>query len=131
MAVDTDILLEWCSHDPNARFPALASVVSAFTRAKEDDPPQWTPIALRLIQEAPDPIPVVREFTARFRPMSWSGSRAAILDTNVTLLDQIEVRGLPALATFIASERASLMEEADHYRKWEDENDRMHDERFE
>lgn len=131
MAVSVDTLLEWCSHDPSARFPALASVVSAFTRAKEEDPPQWTPIALQLIQEAPDPIAVVREFTARFRPMSWSGSRAAILDTNVTLLDLIDIEGKPALATFVASERTSLKEEADRCRKWEDENDRGRDERFE
>lgn len=131
MAVSVDTLLEWCGHDPSARFPALASVVSAFARAKEEDPPQWTAIAQRLIQDAPDPIPVVREFTARFRPTSWSGSRAAILDANVTLLDQIDVEGLSALAAFIATERASLKEEADHYRRWEDETDRTRDERFE
>ena len=47
-----------------------------------------------------------------FRPMMWSGSRSTIFETNASLLDQFNVPGDAALATFIAIRKANLQDEA-------------------
>jgi hypothetical protein len=124
-------LFEWCGNDPTKRFPAVAAVVSGFTLSSDHNPSGWAPIASRLVHSAPDPIAVMRELIEQLRPMAWSGSRSAILQKNMTILDAFDVEGNMALAAFIQSQKASIQREAQEYREWETKQDRDRDERFE
>jgi hypothetical protein len=108
-----------------------ASVVSAFTLSIERNPIAWTPIAATLVHNAPDPIAVMRELVARFRPMAWSGSRSTILKDNARLLAQFDTRGNVALGAFIATQREDLETEARSELESETKSDKNRDERFE
>ena len=84
-------LLAWCDQEPQTRYPAIAQVITSYQRTTDSGPPQWTSIALRFLERAPDPREILREFVAQFSPSGgWSGSLAAILASNAALLDQLE-----------------------------------------
>lgn len=130
-AVSDTALLEWCSEAPDIRFPSAASVVSVFTVTKEGAPANWTPIAIKLVHSAPDPIPVMRALVTRVRHVVWAGSRSAILDEDANLLDQFDIQGNEALAAFVAGQKESLQREARAELERETAFDRDRDERFE
>jgi hypothetical protein len=73
----------------------------------------------------------MRELVERLRPHSWSGSRAAILESNGKLLDLFDTRGNEALAAFLDEEKARLLGEADKEWAWENNVDKQRDQRFE
>jgi hypothetical protein len=129
--VSDTALLEWCQQNPVARFPAIASAVSAFGVSANHNPTSWTPRASALVHSAPNPVAVMQAFAARLRPRSWSGSRATILETNAKLLDEFDTRGKSKLAAFVDAEKASLLREAGAEREWETRRDKGRDERFE
>jgi hypothetical protein len=129
-AVSDVDLLNWCDRALAERYPALAQVITTVKHAGENAPPQWTNVALRFLERAPDPNAILREFISGFRPMSgWSGSLATILQSNSSLLDQLGA--FPALLTTVNEQR-------EHLRKWIEEEQRREtafgrrtDERFE
>ena len=73
----------------------------------------------------------VKRLVRQLRPMSWSGSRAAILESNAKLLDQLLTYTDPAVVEFVTAEKARLAEEVERERRHETEHDRDADERFE
>ena len=70
-------------------------------------------------------------FIERFRPISWSGSRAALMEANVRLLDSLESDVASDLIPFVTEVKAQLAQEVAQERRWETEQDRARDERFE
>lgn len=128
--VPMDNMLQWCDAKPDERYPVIARAVS-YQTAAENGGVEWTPLALEMLKRAPDAVSVLETFVNRFSPTSWSGSRAAIVESRVPLLDQLDVLNNPALAEFVAKIRPELSEEIARMRKWENEQDRERDERFE
>jgi hypothetical protein len=124
-------LFAWCSEDPRPRFPIAASVIPAFTVSGDQIPVDWTPMALRLLHNAPDPIAVMAELVAQFRPMIWGGSRATLLEASMGLLDRFDTQGDTALAAYLAAQKDSFEKEARSYLEWETKLDMDRDERFE
>jgi hypothetical protein len=112
------------------RYSALTKAITISKPAGENLPPRWTSIALRFLERAPDPPAMLSDLTASFRPIAgWSGSLASILQSNATLLDQLE--SLPALSAAVTEQKKQL-------RKWIKEEQhqeaafaQQHDERFE
>jgi hypothetical protein len=86
---------------------------------------------LHLIESAPEPVAVLRAFVARFAPRSWSGSRAAIIESNAQLLTILEDSGRANLAYVARQERERLLSEAREQRRQESEWSRRENERFE
>ena len=129
--ISEDALFEWCAEEPVKRFPLVAAIVPAFSLSVERTPTGWSSISLRLVHGAPDPLAVMAAFVRRLRPMSWSGSRSAILRANANLLNEFDVRGNVELAAFLAAQKLSLEDEAKQESTWETKRDRERDERFE
>jgi hypothetical protein len=46
-------------------------------------------------------------FVGRFRPMSWSGSRAALIEANARLLDNLELNAAPDLTALVDQPKLS------------------------
>jgi hypothetical protein len=128
--VPTSVLLDWCDEAPEQRYPAIAKVVSYFTQ-KEKVPLEWSPIALTILDRAPDPAAILQTFVGRFSPRSWSGSRAEIVEARAGLLDQLPAHHATAFAEMVATLKAELADDVAKTRKWENERDRERDERFE
>jgi hypothetical protein len=80
---------------------------------------------------APGPGSVLEVLIERFRPMSWSGSRAALMEANARLLDSLESLFPSSLMPFLTEARAKFSEEVALERQGETRRDRARDERFE
>lgn len=122
-------IIEWCDQDPTIRYPLMATAIVAFSEPGQGGKQQWTPLALTLLGNAPEPIEVLRLYTDQFYPMSWRGSRAAVMEANVKLLDDIQ--GDAKLDVFVEQERGRLTLEIEQIRRSELGRYRLRDERFE
>lgn len=130
-SVPDDVLLAWCEADPEIRYPVAAATITLFRRPEEKAPRQWTPAARLVLQKAPDPVQVLAEFLRRFRPLAWSGSRAAIIESNAHMLDELDFAGDAAVIDFVQQAKKGLMEAVAEEQRWETQRDRRRDERFE
>jgi hypothetical protein len=63
--------------------------------------------------------------------MSWSGSRAALMEANARLLDSLKSDVPSDLMPFATEAKTQLAEEVAQERQSETERDRARDERFE
>lgn len=123
-------ILDWCAEDAASRYTVISRAISFF-RSGKDAPLEWTPLAIALLKTAPDPLAVLKLFIARFGPRSWSGSRAAIMESRLSLLDDLGRINIPALADYAAQVRPQLVDQVAQERDWETKKDRERDERFE
>jgi hypothetical protein len=124
-------LVAWCDRKPEARYPVAASIVTLARRPDESAPLDWSEQAKTLIVRAPDPGAVLSVFVQRFRPTVWSGSLAALLEANARLLDVLPGDISTELRTAVAEAKARLATEIANTRRYEVEEDRERDERFE
>jgi hypothetical protein len=130
-AVPINDLIAWCDRAPADRYPLMARVITLY-KSKEDEPPlEWHPGALALLEKAPDHVAVLNQFVRRFRPMSWSGSRAAAMETRLPLLRALEAHADPAIAALAKADGTRLESEIERERERETRDDRASDERFE
>jgi hypothetical protein len=124
-------LLTWCDRDPKTRYPIAASAVTSFRRSGDGLRPQWTSIALQLLDRAPDRIAVLKKFISKFSPVSWSGSHATILESNAGLLDDLDSYPDPTVVRFAAEEKVRLAKAVKIDQDSEAKYWRARDERFE
>jgi hypothetical protein len=130
-AVPLVLLTQWCDEDPGVRYGLAAAIITYARRAEENSPLSWSEEAVALLTDAPDAGEVLRVIARRFLPMSWSGSRAAIIESNAELLDTLQAR-VPSLSAAVVEEvRTALRYEIDQERRAELKRDRDQDERFE
>jgi hypothetical protein len=130
-AIPVDVLIAWCESDPSVRYPLAAAIVTFDSRVEGGSVPQvWSETAVALLVGAPDPQRVLATFVERLRPMSWIGSRAALIEANARLLDEVE-GVVPSLKSYAMTAKARLMQDAARERQREVERDRGDNERFE
>jgi hypothetical protein len=125
-----DVVLAWCAEDASVRYPLIASAVS-FARSGESAPLQWSPVAVRLLDEAPDSAAVLDRFVDRFDQDRDGGRKSVILESRLRLLDELKLTANSALADFVQRKREQVGEEIEGHRKWETQIDKSHDEKFE
>ena len=130
-AILCETLIGWCNSDPERRYPLAASIITFAHRPAAAGSLVWTEQAQALISRAPNPERVLEELIKRFRPMSWSGSRAALIEANARLLDGVEVLVPTALMPFVNEAKRQLELQIASERLWESNEDRARDERFE
>ena len=129
--ISCEELIAWCNQDPERRFALAASFVTFARRAEESGPQIWSEQAKALLVHSPDPRSVLVTFVERFRPMIWSGSRAALMEANARLLNSEELETMPRLVPLIAEVEAQLVRDIERERESETATDRVRDERFE
>jgi hypothetical protein len=130
-------LRAWCEGKPAERYPLMAKVVNVFAgkgngQAETEGPAlRWSETSLTLLDGAPDKAAVLKKLVRHLRPMSWSGSRAAIMETRLPLLKMLEAYSDTAVAAFAKADGELLKEEIAQERKHETERDKASHERFE
>ncbi|MFT4101661.1 MAG: hypothetical protein QM674_11610 [Burkholderiaceae bacterium] len=87
--VPLEMMVAWCWAGSSDRWSLLASSISAITEGG-DQYPTWTESALELIRQSPEPMKVAHALACRIVPMSWSGSRAAIMSKRLPLLEALD-----------------------------------------
>jgi hypothetical protein len=83
--VSVDRLLHWAEVEPAVRFPRLASMLRPWEKSGEGDGVKWSETAFKLMESAPDKVEMLTQFSTHFRPNSWSGSLAQILESRRAL----------------------------------------------
>lgn len=129
--IPLDTILDWAVSGSMDRFRALAKVIHFREGGEEGASYNWTELAMELINAAPDKIGMAEQLAMRFRPMSWSGSRADIMARYTPLLEMLSDHEEVALAQWAAERLKDYQIEIANERKWEAERDRGRDERFE
>jgi len=124
-------LIAWCEGDREQRYPLAASIITFAHRLEASGPRVWSEQAKALLTYAPNVKTVLEVFIERFRPISWSGSRASAIEANAQLLNSLEANILSGIAPFVVEAKAQLAREVVQEREQETKNDRARDERFE
>lgn len=124
-------LLKWCDQVPAVRYPLAASLVTLSAGGNQDAPQGWSEIAAELLTRAPNPIEVLKVFVHRFRPTSWSGSRASIMEEYAKLLDNLPIRGDREFAALVDGQKSALEREIRAERERETDREHHRNERFE
>ncbi|EPZ15554.1 hypothetical protein M622_15280 [Thauera terpenica 58Eu] len=130
-AIRCDTLIAWCEADRERRYPLAASIITFARRTEPDGPKVWSEQAKAIIAGAPDPKNVLAVFVERFRPRTWTGSRAALIEANGRLLDSLESDAPPSLMPFVNETKEQLAQLVARERERETKEDRGRDERFE
>lgn len=88
-SVSADVLIAWCRAGEPSRWTLLAGSIPILGES-DNGSPAWTEQAIALFESAPDPRAIVQALAGRLTPMSWSGSRSAIMISRQPLLDTLE-----------------------------------------
>ncbi len=129
-AISCEALIEWCEGHRDKRYALAASFVT-FSKNVEGGLRTWSEQAAALLANASDPRAVLEVFIQRFPTMSWSGSRAALMEANACLLDTAQDHITVDLTSFLSTKKSILMRAAQEMRRRETEEDRARDETFE
>jgi hypothetical protein len=125
-------LLRWCNQDPEIRYPRIAAFMTVSRVVEKPSSLAWADTALRVLENAPDRIAVLKEFVNQLVDItSWSGSRAAAMETNARLLDGLMGYPDTAVVDFVVHEKVRIRQMIESERHRERFFDRQRDERFE
>lgn len=130
-AIPDESLIAWANTKPQTRFVALAKTVKYSDASEDSDATQWSSIAEKLIEGAPDAIAVLNVFYERFRPMGWSGSRAEIMSTRIPLLHALRKHTRPEVVDWTIVRTPNYVNIVESERASEVIQNRIRDERFE
>jgi hypothetical protein len=127
--IEDKTILDWCQKNSEFRFSIITEAAEAFYHQKELI--EWTPLALSIINEAPNTINVLDKLRQRLTPMSWSGSLSEILQSRIKLIIDLQSHSNPIVKEWALQQEAHFREyiasEKERERSWR----RNEDERFE
>jgi len=122
--IENDIIIDWCTEEPHKRYLVVASSIIPFERAGGQKL-QWTELALQLIDNASDPIQVLDRLRLALRPMSWSGSRAEIMQNRLSLISVLKEHENLAVSEWAETAEIEFENEIESERKNEKDWDRQ------
>ena len=125
-------LIEWCREDP-ARWSKVAPNISPFARASRDNDEvsEISPQALGFLNAAPCPEEVVEAYLEYLAPMSWSGSRADIMENRLKSVETLVDHPAAEVRHTIARLAPGIRAKIGRIREAEQEEERERDQRFE
>ena len=107
--IPDDDLVVWCGLDPANRYPAAATAITISRTSTPNSSPEWTPIALRLLERAHDSVAVLEGYTHEVKLSGWVNQpRSAQLAGQTLLWDKLVSCSDPAVAAFANRERTEL-----------------------
>lgn len=129
--VEDSVIIDWCEIDPGKRYSNIAAAIVSFRKSVKEDLLEWTPLSLKLIDKAPDPVPVLDVFKKSFKPNGWSGSRADVMQKHFSLLSNLGSHQNPIVVAWAEREKIVFQNEINAEREWEEKDNRLQNERFE
>jgi hypothetical protein len=127
--ISDELIITWCEHDPKTRYPNVAS--SIVPHRNSENGKEWTPLALRIITNCYEPIEVLNRFKSSFRPTSWSGSRADLMESCLRLISVLKKDKNTCVADWANREERIFAEEIQSVRQWEQHWESERNESFE
>jgi hypothetical protein len=119
-ALTEQTIINWCEKKKAYRYVLMASVIDAISEAENGDT-AWRPLALTILAKARSKEKVLSAYFRQFRPVSWSGSRASIMERRLKLFDDLmSIPTLRRLYLFIQSEKTHFSREIEEDRVLDD-----------
>ncbi|MEX2460455.1 MAG: hypothetical protein WD469_04025 [Paenibacillaceae bacterium] len=110
--INNNIIINWCEINPETRYPRVAfSIKPYYNSSEKENWLEWTPLALKIITNSSNPIEVLNQFKLTFRPMSWSGSRAELMQNRLKLITDLKEHGNSYVANWAFKEETAFEEE--------------------
>lgn len=129
--VPDDAVISWCGDDPNRRYPRIALVVSPFVETSRAKKQELRPLILRLIEQAPDVAALLGSVSDTLIPMSWTGSRADLLEQRAVALQPLFEHARAEVSSWARHKHAELQDAIRHERRFEESLRREQDQTFE
>jgi hypothetical protein len=126
-----DVWMVWAAQKPETRYELLARVMRFSTADDEDHAYVWSPVALKLIEVATEPVKVLDEFLNRFEPNSWSGSLADTLANRAPLLEALKQHSKAEIAAWANEHALAFADKIERQRAYEATENRARDQAFE
>lgn len=100
-AASPELLMAWSKENPEIRLPRLAEEIHLFVKEDKLDSPSWSPIALEILELAPDRSVILDIFASRFRPTGVrSGSLADNLSPYLALAEKLQTHVDPMVVSW-------------------------------
>lgn len=129
--IDDDTIINWCEYNPEVRYPIVASTIRPYQKNENKNKLEWTPLALKIIDNYSNPLEVLDQFKSILRPMSWSISRAEVMQHRLCLISDLKNHGNNSIADWARNEESVFEQEIRSEREWELNNERDRNESFE
>lgn len=127
---DEDIL-SWGEKDSSSRYPSIASTLKAFKQSDETGKYEWKPFVYAIFEKASDLEDVLTRFADALIPVSWSGSRADILERRAVLYLDLYGHDNDEVAAWAKYQYGELQEVIRKERELENEQSRERNDSFE
>ncbi len=127
--VDLQNIIKWCDKSKEDRYPKLASIITLYQSTKESI--EWTPLAIELLRNSPEPILVLDAYSTSLYPTSFTGSRAKVLESRLPLFHSLTNHGSKGISSWAINKEVQWKKiiTSEYEREVERESDRA--ERFE
>jgi hypothetical protein len=129
--IDINTIIEWCNEKPKERYPNLACLIIPFKQNGVIGKLEWTSLACKVISNFDDPVLILKRFSTCFKPMSWSGSLADILQQRLSLISSLKREKNKAVVEWAKNLEIEMNKEIVSTRLWESKLERDKNERFE
>lgn len=120
--LDKDVLVDWC-RSKGGRWVRAASTVPVIVPVIEEEEVgsiwQWSPLAVALLNNAPNPCEVAEALVKRIRPDSWPRGVSDLVKERLPLLDRLSEMLGPECADKMEGWRKELRHVMDDERQWE------------
>lgn len=105
-----DAIINWCEQAPEKRYPFAAAIVRYYEPA-EGEGRKFTPIACRIIDNAPDKVKVLDNIWRGRYPMVYSDSRVPQIKGELALCAILRKHSAPEVVQWAQQEEEYLQEE--------------------
>jgi hypothetical protein len=130
--VDVNSLVEWCQKRNQAdAWRVVASGMKIWKGSDEDKVASLNDNAIKFLEASPEPELVLQAFHEQVTPMSWSGSRVAIMQPRADAISLLEQHAQKEIANAAKQVSERLKQEIAHERVYEQRRDEEREQRFE
>ena len=127
--ISDDDIISWCEADPQNRYPLISKSIQCFKKSDENDEFELRPVVKSILENAPNLGAVLDNLTASFKPSSWSGSRADIMQKRSDVLKKLFQHENEEIRAIAKNKYAEFQETIKKERAWEEqrESNRRHE----
>lgn len=121
--ISDDDIISWCEADPQNRYPLISKSIQCFKKSNENDEFELRPLVESILETAPNLGAVLDNLTASFKPSSWSGSRAEIMQKRSDVLKKLFQHENEEIRALAKNKYAEFQETIKRERAWEEQRE--------
>ncbi|MFB2865691.1 hypothetical protein [Aeromonas sp. MdU4] len=130
--INVDQLITWCRarNDTNV-WVSIAWSINLWEPSEEAEGGQMSESALRLLEASSDPVVVLETFAERVTPLSWSGSRAEVMQSRAKAIRKLVEHERADISTAAQTVSTNLVQLIERQKEREQREDMEYEQRFE